>query len=313
MFSIYTFHDTGTTVGYTNDYDAVCPYSDSTSPDVVYSIVNSGWTAWVDIDLCYSTYDTKVYVYDQDLNLIACNDDYYFSAPCWVYASRLESVPLQAGFTYYIVVDGYGGESGNYDLVVTCVGCDGCYLPCPTPSTPEGEPALFDGYVDNYDGGCNSPPDYPFKDLTWTDGNPDHPDEYGNLVLCGDSGWYLSASGTNYRDTDWYVLQMGPGGEIDVTVDGELPTYFFELGPQDCANVGVVQSATGGACNEDQMTITGYAELTSVWFWAGPTVFTSPSGTTPYTYRYICWFSGLAPGPIATQSVTWSTLKAVFE
>ena len=31
------FSDAGTTAGYANDYDEVCPYTGSASPDVVYS------------------------------------------------------------------------------------------------------------------------------------------------------------------------------------------------------------------------------------------------------------------------------------
>ncbi|OQY29591.1 MAG: hypothetical protein B6244_03080, partial [Candidatus Cloacimonetes bacterium 4572_55] len=70
------FTDTGTTVGYINDYDEVCPYSGSTSPDVVYE-----WTATegiYNLDLCGSLYDTKLYVYAADqLTVVACNDDYH--------------------------------------------------------------------------------------------------------------------------------------------------------------------------------------------------------------------------------------------
>ena len=72
----------GTTVGYNNDYDEVCPYSGSTAPDVVYRYVADGAYTSVNIDLCYSSYDTKVYVYDANdlVNPIACNDDYYFAS-----------------------------------------------------------------------------------------------------------------------------------------------------------------------------------------------------------------------------------------
>ena len=31
------YNDSGTTAGYVDDYDEVCPYTGSTSPDVVYS------------------------------------------------------------------------------------------------------------------------------------------------------------------------------------------------------------------------------------------------------------------------------------
>jgi len=61
----------GTTDGYTNDYDEACPFIGTTAPDVVYTVTPAADIA-VDIDLCYSSYDTKLYVYDENLNLIAC-------------------------------------------------------------------------------------------------------------------------------------------------------------------------------------------------------------------------------------------------
>ncbi len=95
---------------------------------------------YVDIDLCCSSYDTKVYVYDAGLNLIACNDDFYFGAPCGVYVSKLENIPFAAGGTYYIIIDGYGEASGAYVLDIT--GFVPCVVTCPAGGYPEGEPPL---------------------------------------------------------------------------------------------------------------------------------------------------------------------------
>lgn len=112
------FSGSGTTVGYTNDYDAVCPYTGSTSPDVVYSIVPCLDGA-LDITLCAgSDYDTKLYVTDSALTIIACNDDL---CPGWV--SELTGVAVTAGALYYVFVDGYGGDSGNYTIDITGMDC----------------------------------------------------------------------------------------------------------------------------------------------------------------------------------------------
>jgi hypothetical protein len=100
------FADTGTTAGYSDDYDEICPYSNSFSPDVVYAYVPPADES-VDIDLCGSDYDTKLYVYDADLALIACNDDFYFGAPCGV-CLQVGERPDERRRTYYIVIDGYG-------------------------------------------------------------------------------------------------------------------------------------------------------------------------------------------------------------
>ena len=103
------FYETGTTAGYTDNYDEACPDAQSTSPDVVYS-----YTPWFDgdynFDLCGSAYDTKLYIYDSSLQLVACNDDYYYGGGCGNYVSFLACVPLSAGQTYYIIIDGYGGD-----------------------------------------------------------------------------------------------------------------------------------------------------------------------------------------------------------
>ncbi len=113
------FSDSGDTSTFTNDYDAVCPYTGSTSPDVVYSYTACDDGA-LDITLCAnSAYDTKLYVFDAGGNEIACNDD-----TCPGYVSELtaangEAVPIAAGASYFIVVDGYGGDMGYYTIDIT--------------------------------------------------------------------------------------------------------------------------------------------------------------------------------------------------
>ncbi len=293
------YDDTGTTVGYNDDYDEICPYSGATAPDVVYRYT-ANTTVAICLDLCYSTYDTKLYVYDTYLNLIACNDDFYFGPPCGTYVSRLDNVTLNAGMTYYIIIDGYGSASGAYVLDIPAYAP--CVVACPAGGWPEGEPPMVDGYVDTYNGGCNTDPEFPFQAI--------HPGPQGNAILCGESGWY-TFQGSQYRDTDWYILAMGTAGSIEITLDAEIATYMFELSPQDCAAVGVLQQATGGPCTEAFMTISGYAHLAPVWFWVGPTVFAPPAGGDN-TYDYVAWITGLAPGDVETEGATWSTVKALY-
>ena len=61
--------------------------------------------------------------------------------------------------------------------------------PCPAAAVLEGEPACSDGYIDTFNGGCNST----CRCLTL----PCNP----NLYVCGTYGTF-NANGT--RDTDWY-------------------------------------------------------------------------------------------------------------
>jgi hypothetical protein len=291
------YSDTGTTAGYANNYDEICPYSGSTSPDVVYVYTPGGVEA-ANIDLCGSGYDTKLYVYDANtLALVACNDDYYSDAVCGVFVSALFGVVLNPGTPYYIVVDGYGGSFGSYVLTVDAEPFEPCVIDCPAGGFPEGEPPLADGYVDNYNGGCNSA-GFPFQNLTG--------DGAGNLTLCGVSGWYVGPNGGSYRDTDWFIATFGPAGVIDMTMDAEGEMYFFELGPQDCGSVGVIQLPIAGPCLENYMTVVGAPGSVS-WIWAGSTSFTGGEDID-----YVIWFSGLDAG-VATENTSWSSMKALFE
>jgi hypothetical protein len=281
------YYDTGTTAGYTDDYSGSCYFAGG-APDVVYMFVPAANMA-LDIDLCGSTYDTGLYVYDAGLNEIACNDDF-----CGL-QSTVHNVPFVAGATYYIIIDGYGNAYGAYQITIGPCCPPPCPLDCPTGGYPEGEPALVPDYVDHYNGGCNTP-GYPFQDL--------FPPIY---VFCGVSGWY-TYQGSQYRDTDWFILPVGWLGTTEITADAEYATYIFELSPQDCASVGVVQQATAGPCAEAYMTIAG-SPGAPVWFWVGPTVFAPPPGGLS-SYDYIVWFDY---DIVANESTTWSTVKALFE
>ena len=108
------FTGTGTTVGYTDDYDEACD-AWAQCPDVVYS-----YTPTVDepinISLCNSSYMTHLWVYENDsTNLFACNR---FDASCsGSPRSALFELPFTAGNIYYIVIDGEGiGMAGDYEI-----------------------------------------------------------------------------------------------------------------------------------------------------------------------------------------------------
>ena len=66
-------------------------------------------------------YDTKVFVFESSADMVAgCDDDSWGSSgdPCGAWTSYIDSVGVTAGNTYYVVVDGYGGDAGNYQLDV---------------------------------------------------------------------------------------------------------------------------------------------------------------------------------------------------
>ena len=136
IISSMPFSAEGTTVGFENDYDAVCPFTGSTAPDVVYMMTSSGAT--YDFSLCgnSTSYDSKLYVLDADGivvegsfpspedtpedNGIACNDDACSTLSFTsAYVSSFSGT-LPAGL-YYVVVDGYSTNSGNYTLDISVV------------------------------------------------------------------------------------------------------------------------------------------------------------------------------------------------
>ena len=145
------FSDTGTTIGYGDDYDESCPYPGNSSPDVVYSY-SPEIDLLVDATLCNpgTFYDTKMFVYENEVTPgwpLACNDDACdgpdFPYP---YLSRLTEMYFFAGNTYYIVVCGYNGESGIYALTVEETPF--CWVECPPGAVLEGEPECHDDYDD---------------------------------------------------------------------------------------------------------------------------------------------------------------------
>ena len=160
------YYDTGTTCGFTDDYDEECP-SSSTSPDVVYSYTPEVDTC-IEISLCNENtdYDTKLFVYENECvsPYYACNDDAFDLCPLDNYWSVIADLPVTGGNTYYIVVDGWGGGCGNYDLSVIGVECyvpqpgDNCDSPL-TVSLPGDLPYLDAGQttcgrVNDYDETC---------------------------------------------------------------------------------------------------------------------------------------------------------------
>ena len=289
---------TGTTCGFTDDYDAACDYA-SNAPDVVYAFT-APVAMRVDIDLCGSSFDTKVFVLDAGANLLYCNEDAYGPGdPCGTYVSRLQGALLAAGETAYIVIDGYGGACGGFVLDVHE------YVPCvlSCAGMVEDEPALHDGYVDRFNGGCNSPRENP--PLMLLQGDAD-----GALTFCGTSGFYVTG-GLDTRDTDWFAATIGPTGVVEWRVDAEQVTVGYVL-QLTCPDPGAYGIVVGGACEEDGITIVGEPG-TSVGLWIGPPGYTAPLGMDGHEYDYSFTLTGLSPHrAVSVADVSWGSLKSGY-
>ncbi|MHC4784900.1 MAG: hypothetical protein ACYTE6_02940 [Planctomycetota bacterium] len=124
------FSDVGDSWSFDNWYDEQCTFH-SDSPDVVYAYTPAQDEV-INISTCVnSAYDTKLFVYENaEGNVVACNDD-WCSTPSYPdpYVAHIEALPVFAGNTYYIIVDGWGGWGGVYTLDIETVTSGACCLP----------------------------------------------------------------------------------------------------------------------------------------------------------------------------------------
>ncbi|GIV32501.1 MAG: hypothetical protein KatS3mg031_0036 [Chitinophagales bacterium] len=110
----------GSTLGATNDTAPLCT-TDAAAPGVWYYFIGNGQQATVSTCSSNTFYDTKILVYEGDCNTLLCvsgNDD---DNLCNV-MSTLSTVTFatDSGTVYFILVSGYNGETGEFDLSLTC-------------------------------------------------------------------------------------------------------------------------------------------------------------------------------------------------
>jgi hypothetical protein len=291
------YSDTGNTSDNIDDYDEVCPYSGSLSPDVVYAYSPAEDQNLI-IDLCTSAYDTKIYIYENFVTPgepYACNDD----EDCELsYRSRLEYIPVFTGNTYYIVIDGYGSDSGDYEMFFDTIGPPPppCELECPPDGVAEGEPPLVAEYDDVYNDGCQGPPD-PFQFL-------DAP------ILCAVSGWY-PVGGGSHRDQDWFSCFADENGYITASAVAEYDLYLFLTLPTDCSSVGVIYSAVC-QCEEVGTIEFAHPAYTEAWLWCGPTEFEGPLPV--FEFDYVLTVDGIEfTPPSAVELDSWGGIKSHFK
>jgi len=251
------FSDTGNTCGFSNDYEEVCPYH-ATARDVVYKFV-AGGEGYIDIDLCASGFDTKLYVYRNFHTPglpYACNDD---ACGASGYRSRLDRVRVTPGESYYIVVDGYGSSCGQYALsLVQSVTQD---VTCPPGATIEGEPYCHDGYVDRFNGGCCC------DTLRFSVLEP----EPGTIHVCGTGGTFVRG-GADYRDTDWYEINPSEAMTLDYCGIAEFPLRLYLIdGRNGCENYQILDFVSGA--DYQQVCIQHELDPGRYWLWAGASVF----------------------------------------
>lgn len=260
------YADSGMSCSFIDDYDAVCPYTSSISPDVVYCYY-ADVDQVLDIDLCTSAYDTKVFVYEDVCSYgddIACNDD-----ACGVdgYRSELIDVEMTAGHTYYIVIDGYGGDCGEYELFIG-IG-EECIVECLPGATPEGEPVCSEDYNDTHNAGCGAEGEPVFGSITCGE------------TICAEGGTYIWY-GSNMRDTDWFTFYLDQTSDVVLTVEAEFPILagFLAPGDEEPCVFDVLTLQQTSRCEELSIPVANL-EPGMYWAWAGASEFMGwPCGST---------------------------------
>ncbi|MFH1690893.1 MAG: hypothetical protein ABIE42_11780 [Candidatus Eisenbacteria bacterium] len=156
-----------------------------------------------------------------------------------------------------------------------------CDLQCSPCSYFEGEPVCVDEFVDSYNGGCNSTP-YVFETLL---------PSYGLISVCATSGTYLYGGG-DYRDTDWYEMEITQQTIITWTTIGEFPLLMFLIdGTGGCGAYTILEMLEVPECEEGIMQHT--LSPGTYWFVVVPTVFSG----IPCGVEYIMTLDGFHAAP----------------
>ncbi len=183
--------------------------------------------------------------------------------------------PASYWFPVYVVP---GKSPMDFGFEVSVTEAQPCTIACPEGAIPEGEPQCYDGYVDNYNGGCNSSP-YIWQDISCGD------------TICGTSGVY---DANYYRDTDWFRVEVGEGN-LTWTCVAEFPLLIFviDAGSENCVDYTILSYTTVPKC--DTATLSLYVTAGVYWLWVGPSDWGNyPCGDQS---EYVAWVDCTPFGP----------------
>lgn len=162
----------GTTVDATTDSEQpACPGTGITSPGVWYEFIGTGNTVTADLCNGATGYDSKLSSYCLDCDAPTCASDANDDA-CGLQSAI--DICTQAGNTYRVLVHGFGGATGSFELTlsdsgVPCSGAVDCYPPepegaCCDCSAPPGNCEIMTATMCDMVGG-----DYQGDDVGCTD------------------------------------------------------------------------------------------------------------------------------------------------
>ena len=200
---------------------------------------------------------------------------------------------VHGGVQYYIVIDAYSG-SGNYILNI--------YentIEIPGDAMAEGEPTLYQGYIDEYNSGCNYSSQDPLVQMLYGD-------QMGMLTLHGHSG----VLGVDVGDSDWFGVEVGNSGEVTIEFQTQMMSYFWVSVIQPACPFDFISSCyayLGSSCsvtiNEPAGSEVCVGVSHSGFYWSG---FDDPE------FSYLLSFTGISPQNVSNDDVSWGTVKALF-
>jgi chitodextrinase len=163
---------------------------------------------------------------------------------------------------------------------------------CPPSSQIEGEPPCQDGYVDNFNGGCNStPPVFSVASCN---------------TICGETGTYI-LDGQPRSDTDWYRMTVGPGA---FSYRGIAAGFVLRLDVRtnQCPSV-ILSTTTSPSCEQSApLAFNGPGTFVMV---ASPDDLTGVS--CPSEYVLIITGPGIPPcDTTPAENTTWGHIKARY-
>lgn len=232
--------ETGNTSHWRHDYDEACPIAGGAAPDVVYQFFNDRYRV-VNVSLCESKFDTKVYVYDNHFSPgapLACSDDGFSGSFIEDAVSLIRHLVLQESHTYYFVVDGFGRKSGEYEFTVQEI--PSCELLRPTDAIDEGEIECHSDYIDHINAGCDPAGEF-VTFLAPSD---------SSLQIWGTSGTYRSDTGY-IGDSDTYELVLTEDRTLTYQLEAEFPARLSLIDVNGgCQDPEYIDQFSTGVCAE---------------------------------------------------------------
>jgi hypothetical protein len=249
--------------------DQVLSCSGAALSGVWYTFAGSGNT--MTIDACASAfYDTRLEVYCGDCSNLACvdsNDDFCGLQSAVTFCTA-------SGTRYLVLVHGFDGEQGEFDLTLSddgvacstppsCSACTGVTVP---PNAVNEQEACGS----DTNGGCNSNPNA-FE-----------------VVACDAiiHGTAFAQAGT--RDTDWYRFVAPASGTVGVAINAEFPALalILDIPNGDCNAMILLSVATPSPCSTATLSATGLTPGGNYYVFVAPSNFDGVACEGDYTATF---------------------------